>query len=117
MKPSPPPPVSQHLSAGQCLHLHLNAGDELQIVVGQARIEQPLWMAEQMIMQRRWLTAGQLYRIEHSAWVSITSLSTLEFTHHGSVHLLKALYRAIQRISRLSTAVLHSLYRKSQSSQ
>jgi hypothetical protein len=98
MKDSIPPSFSQHLSAGQSLHLHLNAGDALQIISGHARMERPLWISERMMMQHSQLSARQLHRCEHSGWVSLTSLSALEFTQIASGHRPTALYHAIQRI-------------------
>jgi hypothetical protein len=114
MKDTNIPSSGQHLSAGQSLHLHLNAGDALQIISGHARMEQPLWIAERMLMQRSRLSAGQLHRCEQSGWVSLTSLSALEFTQIASAHRPKALYHATQRIWQLRTWLTQWIHRKTQ---
>jgi hypothetical protein len=117
MKNTPPPSSSQYLSFGQSLYLHLNAGDALQIIFGQARMEQPLWIAERMLMQRSHLSAGQLHLCEHSGWVSLTSLSALEFTQIASTHRPKALYHAMQYAWLFRTWLTQWIHRKTQHAQ
>jgi hypothetical protein len=114
MKDSLPPSSGQHLSVGQSLHLYLNTGDALHIISGHARMEQPLWIAERMMMQSSQLSAGQLHRCEDSGWVILTSLSALEFTQIASGHRPTALYHAIQRIWQLRTWLTQWIHRKTQ---
>lgn len=94
------------------MHLHVNAGDELQIIVGQAHVEQPLWIAECMTLQRSLLTASQLYRFEHSGWVSLTSNCALEFTHQAAMRRPSAFHHAMQRISQLRAWLAYLIHTK-----
>jgi hypothetical protein len=110
-------PSIQHLGHGESLHLHVNAGDELQIILGEARIEQQLWIAEHMLMQRSLLAAGQLHRCDDKGWVSLTSLSALEFTHSESTPWPATMRHAMQGLSQLRTWLAQLIHRKTHHAQ
>jgi hypothetical protein len=89
----PPPPISttQHLRAHETLQLYLPKGSQLLVLQGQARLTQPVWIAERMLMQRLPLAAGQQHLAECSAWVCLSSQTELSFTVTAPEPLLHTL--------------------------
>ena len=91
------PPASQRIGSGQSLHLHMNAGDRLLIISGQARIEQTLWIAERMVMQHISLSAEQAHICQQAGWIRLLGLSAVDFFLTESLHDGKTGWRALLR--------------------
>lgn len=99
-------PTHALLQSGETLHLPIDSGTTLQVVIGNVVLrEPPRWLADTMVVPVMLLTAGQCHQVRHGGWMELKAgVDGAQVRSRRSLSTWQAVSQAVWRFTLLAIA-------------